>query len=171
MKVNLLTLAALSLVGINANANGWDLEVAVERQTFNESRTGDYSFSALALTGGYRWDFDEDTSATFEATFAFGLGDDRFTVIVADINPFASLGYRVTQQLNEDWSIYARTAYASTGLDITIDNIGEESFDEDLTGLGFGGGVAWRGVTLGYMLYTGDLEDYSAISLGYRFKL
>jgi hypothetical protein len=169
MKVKLLTLAALSLAGVSANANGWDLEVGVENQRFNDS-SGDFSFTALAVTAGYRWDFDADTSATFEASFAFGLGDDRFTVIIADINPFASLGYRFTQQLNNNWSVYGRAAYASTGLDISIESVGEDSFDENANGLGFGGGIAWRGVTAGYMLYTGDLEDYSAFSLGYRWR-
>ncbi|MFK8083479.1 MAG: hypothetical protein AB8B97_24630 [Granulosicoccus sp.] len=162
----IMTLSVLALASVGAAANGFDIEVNYENQRFDEP---DVNFDAIGFLVGYRWDFDSDTSGTLEAGLTFGLSDDNISPVIVDLNGSGSIGYRLTQKLEGDWSIYGRAVYADVG--ISVATAFTDDIDADGGGLGFGGGIMWRGVTAGYTLYTGDLDEYSVFNIGYRWQL
>ncbi|MFK8016319.1 MAG: hypothetical protein AB8G17_12870 [Gammaproteobacteria bacterium] len=167
-----IAISALALLLTNsAFANGTELEVGYQRQQINFDEggvSGDLRLAGPYVTFGYRVAFSDTTSGTFEGTYARAFDEDTLGIFIFDEAESYGVGFRVTQKLDDGWALFARADYRQ--LDLRIQNFTGSDPEINESGFGLGAGVEWRGVSFGYSFFTGDLEDYGALSIGYRFR-
>ncbi len=158
-------LLASSVIGVSALANGFDAEVGYSYVNLDDDGI-DVDLGALYGFAGYRWDFDNGLSGTAEGFLAFGVSDDNVGPVSVDLEPTFGAAYRLSRDLDNDFSIYGRAIFAR--FDAEASGVGlSDTADE--TGFGVAVGGAFKGFTLSYSHYFGDLDGVSAISLGYQF--
>lgn len=164
-----ILLTALLFSFSSAHADGFELEFGYAF-VMGEGDGVDVDLGALYGIGGYRWEHQNNYSSSAELLIAFGIQDDNVGPVNVDLEPSYSLGYRGTWQTsNPDVDLFWRASFAR--LEAKVDALGVFSASESETGFGLGVGGTFKGLTLGYTVYLGDLDDFSAVNIGYRFGL
>ena len=103
-----------------------------------------------------------------EALVVIGISDDDIFGADVSLEPSIEVAYRGTwQTATPDLSFFWRASLARVEIDVS--GFGN-SASADETGFGLGIGGTWRGFTLGYTQYLGDLDDIDRLHIGYRFK-
>lgn len=152
----------VSLFGMSALADGWELDAGYEYFLIDSPDVG---ISALGATAGYRWDFGTVMSGRLEVNAAVGIADDSTGSLTVDVDSAFGAAFRLSRQLNDDWSIYGRFSYTDVTLGVSSAFLNGD-FETADDGLGLGVGATYRGFTFGYTNYLGDL---STLNLGYRW--
>jgi len=171
MKTFKILLSLVALFAMPAYGQYFHYEIGYTAVGSSESEV-DLNLGGLYGAVGYDWNVSGNLAHSFEALVVVGVQNDSLfedTAFAADINlePTIELAYRGTMQTRiQDLSYFWRVSYAR--LEFEVEAF-EQSASADESGAGFGLGVEWRGVTLGYTRYFGDLEDADRINIGYRF--
>ncbi len=129
----------------------------------------DISIDLGALYGSVGYDFNVSGNLTnsVEALFAFGIQDDSLFGADISLDPSYEVAYRgMFETSTPELSFFGRVAYGNYGFE--IEGFGASESADD-SGAGVGVGATWKGFTLGYTQYLGDLEDLSRINIGFRF--
>ena len=166
MKQLSILLAAMVLSAAPTYADGYEFEAGF---TFANLDGGgvDVDLGAIYGIAGYRWDHANNYSSSAEVLVALGVTDDDLFGVDVSLEPSYSVGYKGTWRTStDDLSFFWRASYAT--VEVEVDGFGS-SGSVDESGFGVGVGADWRRFTIGYTTYLGDLDDFSAINIGFKF--
>lgn len=163
-----LLLPLLVLFTLPTMAQDYHYEIGYTTVSAEGTDGSDLDLGGIYGLFGYDWNVSGALAHSFEAAVAFGVQDESLPLDASiNLQPTLEAAYRGTWQTKiPDFSFYGRLSYARVELEIEALDISESA---DESGFGAGLGVTWRGITLGYTQYFGDLEDFSRINIGYRF--
>ncbi|MEM6640085.1 MAG: outer membrane beta-barrel protein, partial [Pseudomonadota bacterium] len=142
MKIRMSVCAVFAMIvcAAPASAEGWEYELGYSFVGFDG--VSDLNLGAVYGFAGYRWDFDNNVSGTFEGFLTSGVSDDTlFGSVDFSLKPSYGLAYRFDNQINRDFKIYGRALIAS--LTFEADGFGSSS-DLDEWGFGLQAGVNFR---------------------------
>jgi len=159
-------LLILSLTAASAFAQDLNYEVGYTTVSADDSGL---SIDVGAIYGslGYVFSASGNVTHSTEGLVAFGIQDDSIFGVDVSLDPSFEAAYRATFETSTpELSFYGRVSYGNFGL--KVDGFGSSESADD-SGAGVGVGATWKGFTLGYTQYLGDLEDFSRINIGFRF--
>lgn len=167
MKKSVVLLISIFFISIPSFADGLNMEFGYTTVGGDEQ---DISIDLGAIYGilGYEWNHAGNYSSTVEGLVALGIQDDDVFGADIELEPSVEVAYRgIWQTSSPDFSLFWRASFARVEAEVSGGGFSES---EDETGFGLGVGATWRGFTLGYTQYLGDLDDIDRINFGYRFS-
>ncbi len=166
MKNILSALLVSTLIVLPVAADGWEFETGYSRVAASDGGA-DLNFGSLYGIAGYQWEHSRNYSSSAEVLLAVGIQDDDIFGLGIELSSNLGAGYKGTWQTSsDDVQLFWRVNYTQ----LTIDAAGPgNDVSADESDIGLGVGLVWKHLTIGYTSYQGDLDDFDAINIGYKF--